>query len=162
MGKHDYAILALLVGCALRRRELVSLTVDDIRMRGNRWVIADLRGQGGRIRTVAVQMWVKQGINVWQTTAGIERSIVEGRGKIAEGLATGRSGPSSPPRRKRSGSSVSVPTTSTALARSSAAKPAGISSKSTSLLGHSSIQTTERYLGCEQEIAIAVNDSSGL
>jgi integrase len=30
------------------------------------------------------------------------------------------------------------------------------------LLGHSSIQTTDRYLGSEQEIAIAVNDSLGL
>jgi len=30
------------------------------------------------------------------------------------------------------------------------------------LLGHSSIQTTERYLGSEQEIAIAVNDALGL
>jgi hypothetical protein len=27
---------------------------------------------------------------------------------------------------------------------------------------HSSIQTTERYLGSEQEIAIAVNDNLGL
>jgi integrase len=30
------------------------------------------------------------------------------------------------------------------------------------LLGHSSIQTTERYLGTEQEIAVAVNDNLGL
>ena len=30
------------------------------------------------------------------------------------------------------------------------------------LLGHSSIQTTERYLGSEQEIAVAVNDSLGI
>jgi len=30
------------------------------------------------------------------------------------------------------------------------------------LLGHSSIQTTERYLGSEQEIAAAVNDNLGL
>ena len=30
------------------------------------------------------------------------------------------------------------------------------------LLVHSSIQTTERYLGSEQEIAIAVHDSLGL
>lgn len=35
-GKRDYAILALLVGCALRRRELASLTVEDIQMRENR------------------------------------------------------------------------------------------------------------------------------
>jgi hypothetical protein len=30
------------------------------------------------------------------------------------------------------------------------------------LLGHSSTQTAERYLGWEQEIAIAVNDNLGL
>ena len=30
------------------------------------------------------------------------------------------------------------------------------------LLGHPSIQTTERYLGSEQDIAVAVNDSLGL
>jgi integrase len=30
------------------------------------------------------------------------------------------------------------------------------------LLGHSSIQTTERYLGSEQEILVAVNDNLGL
>ena len=30
------------------------------------------------------------------------------------------------------------------------------------LLGHSSIQTTERYPGSEQEIAVAVNDNLGL
>jgi hypothetical protein len=30
------------------------------------------------------------------------------------------------------------------------------------LLWHSSIQTTERYLGSEQEIVVAVNDNLGL
>jgi len=30
------------------------------------------------------------------------------------------------------------------------------------LLGESSIQTTKRYLGSEQEIAIAVNDNLGI
>jgi len=30
------------------------------------------------------------------------------------------------------------------------------------LLGHSSIQTTDRYLGSEQDIAISLNDSLGL
>jgi integrase len=29
------------------------------------------------------------------------------------------------------------------------------------LLGHSSIQTTERYLGSQQELAVAVNDGLG-
>jgi integrase len=32
-GKRDYNILALLVGCALRRRELAALMVEDVQMR---------------------------------------------------------------------------------------------------------------------------------
>ncbi len=90
-GKRDYAILALLVGCGLRRRELAGLEVEDLQMRENRWVIADLRGKGGRIRTVAVPIWVKQGINVWLTAAKIEegrlfRSVKKGGKKIGESL----------------------------------------------------------------------------
>ncbi len=73
-GKRDYCILALLVGFALRRRELASLTVEDIQMREHRWVIADLRGRGGRIRTVAVPVWVENGINAWQTAARSKRA----------------------------------------------------------------------------------------
>jgi site-specific recombinase XerC len=68
-GKRDYVILALLVGCALRRRELASLYLEEIQMREGRWVIADLCGKGGRIRTVAVPVWVKQGIDAWTTAA---------------------------------------------------------------------------------------------
>jgi len=30
------------------------------------------------------------------------------------------------------------------------------------LLGHVSIQTTERYLGCKQELRVAVNDKLGI
>jgi len=45
---------------------------------------------------------------------------------------------------------------------SSAATVAAILEQIKFLLGHSSIQTTERYLGAEQEIEIAVNDNLGL
>jgi site-specific recombinase XerD len=71
-GKRDYVILALLVGCALRRQELANLYTEDIQMREGRWVIADLSGKGGRVRTVAVHIWVKQGIDIWIAAAGIE------------------------------------------------------------------------------------------
>ncbi len=47
-GKRDYAILAVLVGCALRRDELATLEVDTLQMREGRWVLADLVGKGGR------------------------------------------------------------------------------------------------------------------
>jgi integrase len=53
------------VGCALRRQELASLEIDGIQLREGRWVLPDLRGKGGRVRTVAIPVWVKQGINAW-------------------------------------------------------------------------------------------------
>jgi integrase len=71
-GKRDYCILALLVGCVLRRRELAALKLEDIQQREGRWVIVDLQGKGGRVRTVAVPIWVKQGIDAWQVAAKIE------------------------------------------------------------------------------------------
>src|SRR3984893_18832559 len=61
-GERDYAILALLLGCALRRQELASLDIGDIQLREGRWVVADLRGKGGRVRTVAIPLWVKKAI----------------------------------------------------------------------------------------------------
>jgi site-specific recombinase XerD len=48
-GKRDYVILALLVGCALRRQELATLEVETIQLREGRWVLADLEGKGRRV-----------------------------------------------------------------------------------------------------------------
>src|SRR5689334_22288250 len=57
-GMRNYAILALLIGCGLRRGELLSLRVDSIQSREERWVIADLLGKAGHIRTVPIPAWV--------------------------------------------------------------------------------------------------------
>jgi len=46
-GKRDYATLAILLGCGLRRAELTALRVEDIQQREEHWVIADLVGKGG-------------------------------------------------------------------------------------------------------------------
>jgi integrase len=70
-GKRDYVILALLVGCAFRRNELAELDVETIQRREGRWVLADLEGKGRRIRTVAIPIWVKKGIDVWMAVAEI-------------------------------------------------------------------------------------------
>jgi site-specific recombinase XerD len=45
-GKRDRAILALLIGCGLRRAELVGLGLEDFQVREEHWVIADLIGKG--------------------------------------------------------------------------------------------------------------------
>jgi site-specific recombinase XerC len=53
-GKRDRAIIASLIGCGLRRAELVGLKRDDFQLREDHWVLADLIGKGRHIRTVPV------------------------------------------------------------------------------------------------------------
>ena len=69
--KRDRAILAVLLGCGLRRRELIDLTFDHIQRREDHWAIIDLVGKGGHIRTVPMPNWVKQTIDEWLTVADI-------------------------------------------------------------------------------------------
>ncbi len=166
-GKRDYVILALLVGCALRRQELASLDVETIQLREGRWVIADLEGKGRRVRTVAVPAWVKHGINAWMTAAGIEdgrllRSIRKGGKKIGNELSDWAVWSVVEQAAKQIGierfGAHDLRRTCAKLCR----KAGGDIEQIKFLLGHSSIQTTERYLGSEQELEIAVNDNLGL
>jgi len=49
-GKRDRAIIAVLLGCGLRRRELADLNFDHLQRREDRWAIVDLVGKGGHVR----------------------------------------------------------------------------------------------------------------
>ncbi len=81
-GKWDGALLGLLVGCSLRRAELVSLLVDKIQMRDDRWVIPDLVGERKKLRLVPVPGWVKDRLDLWTVTAKItEGKIFRAVGK---------------------------------------------------------------------------------
>ena len=75
-GKRDRAILAVLLGCGLRRKELVDLNFDHIQRREDHWAIADLVGKGGHIRTVPMPDWVKQTVDDRLSTAQITHGRV--------------------------------------------------------------------------------------
>jgi site-specific recombinase XerC len=47
-------LLSLLIGCGLRRAEVTTLRFEGFELREGHWVIADLRGKGGHIRTIPV------------------------------------------------------------------------------------------------------------
>jgi integrase len=70
-GRRDRAILALMLGCGLRRGEVAALKVDHLQQREKHWVIADLIGKAAHIRTVPVPDWVKAAVDVWLNSAGI-------------------------------------------------------------------------------------------
>src|SRR5438067_2807784 len=74
-GKRNSAMLAMLIGCGLRRAELLGLTMQSIQLREEHWVIADLVGKGGHIRTVPIPLWVKKVVDAWAEAA----QITEGR-----------------------------------------------------------------------------------
>src|ERR1700685_1499594 len=70
-GKRDYAMVAVLLGCGLRRAELAALAVEHLQQREEHWVIADLVGKGGHVRTEPVPTWDKAAVDNWLITAGI-------------------------------------------------------------------------------------------
>ena len=161
--KRDYAMLAMLFGCGFRRSELVGLEADDIQMRQGHWAVVDLIGKGGHIRTVPIPAWVKAALDQWTRAANVTE------GKIFRAVA--RLG-------KVWGSGISqnvvwyVVRTCCAKAglehiaphdlRRTCAKlchdRGGELEQIQFLLGHASVQTTERYLGCKQNLGHPVND----
>src|SRR5271163_653264 len=64
-GKRDAALIGLLLGCGLRRSEAVNLRFDQLQLRESHWVIVDMVGKGGRLRTVPVPPRCKGLIDVW-------------------------------------------------------------------------------------------------
>src|SRR3954464_7074666 len=70
-GLRDRAILAVLLGCGLRRSEVAALTVSHVQQRDGRWCIVDLVGKHGRVRTVPMPTWVKVAIDAWTSEAAV-------------------------------------------------------------------------------------------
>src|SRR3954469_24912747 len=70
-GLRDRAILAVLLGCGLRRSEVAALTMNHVQQRDGRWCIVDLVGKHGRVRTVPMPTWVKVAMNAWTAIGGV-------------------------------------------------------------------------------------------
>jgi len=56
-------MVAILLGCGLRRAELAASQVADLQQREKHWVFADLIGKVGHIRTVPIPKWVAEAID---------------------------------------------------------------------------------------------------
>ena len=67
-------MLGLLLG--LRHSEVVGLRRDQLQSREGHWVIVDLVGKGGRLRTVPVPAWCKQLVDVWLRRSNVSEGKV--------------------------------------------------------------------------------------
>jgi integrase len=81
-------MVALLIGCGLRRGALLALQLESIQQREEHRVIADLVGKGGHVRTVPIPTWVKHHVNAWTAAAAITHGRVSLR-REAESSAAG-------------------------------------------------------------------------
>jgi integrase len=162
-GKRDRAMLAILLGCALRRGELAALGVEQIQQREARWVIVDLVGKGRRVRTVPVPAWVKQAVDLWTSAARIAAGRIFGAVQKAdrvwgEGLTPEAVWGVVEGAARQIGIEKLAPHDLRRTCAKLCRRAGGDLQQIQFLLGHASIQTTERYLGTGQELATAVND----
>jgi integrase len=157
----------MLIGCGLRRGELLSLAMDSIQLREEHWVIADLKGKAGHIRTVPVPQWVKAAVDVWSAAAGITngtvfRSINKSGRVWGDGMTPKVLWEVVKEAASRAGIEKLAPHDLRRTCARLCHLACGELDQIQFLLGHVSIQTTERYLGCKQRLSRAVNDKLGI
>jgi len=166
-GLRDRAILALLLGCGLRRAEAASLTFDRIQQRDGRWVLVDIIGKRNKVRSVPMPNWTKQAIDEYarasELTEGIVFCSINKGGRVASDRMSEQAiynlvveyafllG-------LRKLAPHDLRRTFAKLAHKGGS---GIDQIQLSL-GHGSIQTTEKYLGVEQDLTDAPCDHLGL
>ena len=166
-GKRDRALLALLLACGLRRHEVVALTLDHLQQREEHWAVVDLVGKAGHMRTVPVPDWVKSELDEWLAAAAIVRGRLFLRvNKAGRAWGEGLTEKAVWHIVKDAANRVGVAKLAPHDLRRTCARlchaSGGELEQIQFLLGHISVQTTERYLGCKQRIRSAVNDRIGI
>ncbi|MFZ0582681.1 MAG: site-specific integrase [Candidatus Acidiferrales bacterium] len=166
-GKRDRAILALLLGCGLRRRELTELSLKYVQRREDHWAIVDLIGKAAHVRTIPMPDWVKHTIDLWLLAS----SVADGR-LFRRVCRTGSIWGDEMTEKvvwhvvKHYARMLGLTKLAPHDLRRSCARlchaSGGELEQIQFLLGHVSVQTTERYLGCKQRFREAVNDKIGI
>ncbi len=166
-GRRDRALLAVLIGCGLRRTEAAKLTINHIQQRDGRWVLVDLIGKGNKLRSVPMPAWAKAAIDVWLDKAGITEDHVF-RSMNRHGSIIGEQMTPQAIRNvvvefagRRGFDGIAPHDLRRTFAKLAHKGGAGVDQIQLSL-GHSSMQTTEAYLGVEQDLTYAPCDHLGL
>jgi site-specific recombinase XerD len=165
-NNRDLAMIAILLSCGLRRAELASLRMEEVQIRQGHWAIVDLVGKGGHVRTVPMPAWVKSAVDKWTTAANVSdgrmfRAISRhgstwGRG-ISENVVWYVVRECARRLELEHIAPHDLRRTCAKLCHSNGGELEQIQF----LLGHASVLTTERYLGCKQNLEQPVNDRFG-
>jgi len=165
--RRDHAMVAMLIGCGLRRGELLTLQLGSIQQRDEHWVVADLVGKAGHVRTVPIPAWVKTALDAWTTAAGItDGTIFRAINRHGRVWGDGMTAKVLWDVVRAAAAHAGIDRLAPHDLRRTCARlchlAGGELDQIQFLLGHVSIQTTERYLGCKQKLQHAVNDRLGI
>ena len=167
-GARDRALLAVLLGCGLRRAEAASLTFEHLQQREGRWVIVDLFGKRDKVRSVPVPAWMKAAIDEWSGKSNVSagmifRAVNKGDKLMGAGITPQaiRNIVHQYSQKLSSASPVAPHDLRRTFAKLSYKGGAKLDQVQLSL-GHESISTTEKYLGVEQDLADAPCDYLGI
>lgn len=141
--------------------------LERIQQRDARWVIVDMKGKGGRVRTVPMPSWTKVAIDDWTVVAGFSSGRVfrpvNKRGRLCGEGITAQSIFEAV---KKCAAEIGVKKIAPHDLRRTFAKLAHKGRAALERIqlsvGHQSIQTTERYLGVQQNLTDAPCDHLGL
>ena len=165
-GLRDRALLAVLLGCGLRREECAALTVEHLQQREGRWVIVDLVGKRSKTRSVPMPSWAKYAVDAWLLAGGISsgpvfRPVNRGGHVGGDGMTAQAVYNAVNEYAARLGLTVHPHDLRRTFAKLAHKGSAPLEQIQLSL-GHSSVQTTERYLGVKQDLQSAPCDVLGL
>src|SRR5579871_5711941 len=162
-GLRDRAMLAVLLGCGLRRSEVAALTFAHLQQRDGRWCIVDLRGKHNRIRTIPMPTWVKVAIDAWVSAAELTDGVVFraiNRGDRVQAAPMGEKAVWGT--LQGYATEAGVPGIAPHDLRRACAKlcraAGGELEQIQLLLGQASVRTPERYLGTRQDLVNAPHD----
>ena len=158
-----WQLLGLLLGCGLRRSELAGLELDRIQQREKHWVIVDLLGKAGHIRTVPIPEWVMKTVHAWISAAEIKsgklfRPIRKNGAVWGERITENVVWYTVKECARRAGINKLAPHDLRRTCARLCHLAGGELEQIQFLLGHVSVSTTEKYLGCKQKLREAVND----
>ena len=156
-------MLSVLLGCGLRRSEVAGLKISEIQRREDHWAIVDLVGKAGHVRTVPVPAWAKSAVDAWAESVPIvagklfwsirKNGTVWGTGitqnvvwYVVKACAN------------RVGIKPLVPHDLRRTYARLCHAAGGELEQIQFLLGHASVQNTERYIGCKLDLSQVLSD----
>jgi integrase len=162
----DLAMISVLLGCELRHAELSGLEIDELQIRQGHWAIVDLAGKGGHVRTVPMPLWVKAAVDRWTFAASVKTGRIF-RGISRHGTPWGKGLSENVIWYvvRRCAEHMKLEHLAPHDLSRTCAKFCHVSGGELEqiqfLLGHVSVLTTERCLGCKQNLEEPVNDRFG-